>query len=145
MKLLLQRVSRASVDVDGKTVGSIGVGILVLVGITHSDTAAQAAWLANKMINLRIFEDSKGKINQSLIDRRGSALIVSQFTLYADCNDGRRPSFLHAAPPEIAKPLYEQFVGEVRKGGVPVETGIFGAEMRVSLINEGPVTLILER
>ena len=145
MRLLIQRVSQASVEVDGQVVGRIGPGILVFVGITHSDTGPQAAWLANKLINLRIFEDSEGKINQSLVERNGSALIVSQFTLYADCNEGRRPSFTQAAPPVQAKPLYEQFVGDVRRGGIPVETGVFGADMKVSLINDGPVTLILER
>ena len=145
MKVLIQRVTHAKVEVDGKAVGIIGAGVLVFIGITHSDTQAQAAWLANKLINLRIFEDAHGKINQSLIDRKGSALIISQFTLYADCNDGRRPSFTQAAPPEIAKPLYEQFVKEVHQGGIPVETGIFGAEMKVSLLNDGPVTLLLER
>lgn len=145
MKVLSQRVTHAKVEVDGKPVAMIGSGVLVFVGITHNDTQAQAAWLANKLINLRIFEDDQGKINQSLIDRKGSALIVSQFTLYADCNDGRRPSFTQAAPPEIAKPLYEQFVKEVHQGGIPVETGIFGAEMKISLLNDGPVTLLLER
>ena len=145
MKVLIQRVTHAKVEVDGKPVGMIGVGVLVFVGITHDDTQTQATWLANKLINLRIFEDEQGKINQSLIDRKGSALIISQFTLYADCSDGRRPSFTQAAPPEIAKPLYEQFVKEVNQGGIPVETGVFGAEMKVSLLNDGPVTLLLER
>ena len=145
MKILIQRVTKASVEVDEKIVGSIGAGILVFIGITHSDTASQASWLANKLIHLRIFEDAQGKINQSLVDRRGSALIISQFTLYADCSEGRRPSFIQAAPPEIAKPLYEQFIQEVRRGGISVETGIFGAEMKVSLLNNGPVTLLLER
>ena len=114
-------------------------------GPTHNDSTAQAIWLANKLINLRIFEDDQGKINQSLIERKGSALIISQFTLYADCSDGRRPSFTQAAPPETAKPLYEQFVKEVHQGGIHVETGIFAAEMKVSLLNDGPVTLLLER
>ncbi len=145
MKILIQRVAHAKVEVDGKTVGMIEEGVLVFVGITHSDTIVQTTWLANKLINLRIFEDSQGKINQSLIDRKGSALIISQFTLYADCSDGRRPSFTQAAPPEIAKPLYEQFVKEVRQRGIPVETGVFGADMKVSLLNDGPITLLLER
>ena len=145
MKLLIQRVTQASVEVDQKTVGSIGAGVLVFVGITHQDTQVQSAWLANKLVNLRLFEDAHGKINQSLLDRKGSALIISQFTLYADCTDGRRPSFTQAAPPNIAQPLYEHFVEEVRKAGVPVETGIFGAEMKVALVNDGPVTLILEK
>ncbi len=145
MKILIQRVSQASVAVDDKVVGSIGDGVLVFVGVTHGDTAAEAAWLATKLIHLRIFGDAEGKINQSLIDRKGSALIISQFTLYADCKDGRRPSFTQAAPPEMAKHLYELFIEEVRKGGIKVETGIFGADMKVSLLNDGPVTLILER
>lgn len=145
MKIVVQRVSLASVEVEGKIVGAISEGVLVFVGITHSDTAAQATWLANKLVGLRIFEDAHGKLNQSLLERKGSALIVSQFTLYADCSEGRRPSFTQAAPPDISKPLYEQFVEEVRKTGIPVETGVFGAEMKVSLVNDGPVTLILER
>lgn len=145
MRIALQRVSLASVEVEGKVVGTIGEGVLVFVGITHNDTAAQAAWLANKLVGLRIFEDAQGKLNQSLLERKGSALIVSQFTLYADCSEGRRPSFTQAAPPDISKPLYEQFVEEVRKAGTPVETGVFGAHMKVSLINDGPVTLIIDR
>lgn len=145
MRILIQRAAQADVTVNGESVGAIGVGIVVFVGFTHSDTAAQVNWLANKLVHLRLFEDALGKIKQSLIDRKGSALIVSQFTLYADCNDGRRPSFSQAAPPEIAKQLYEFFIEEVRKGGVPVAAGIFGADMQVSLINDGPVTLMLER
>lgn len=145
MRILIQRVSEASVEVDGAIVGSIDKGVLVLVGITHSDTIGQAAYLANKLVNLRIFEDIQGKINQSLLDKQGSALIISQFTLYADCNDGRRPSFIQSAPPDIANPLYEAFVNEVRKLSVPVATGVFGAYMKVKLINDGPVTIFLER
>ena len=145
MKLLIQRVAHAKVEVDNKTVGAIGMGALVFIGITHTDTMAQASWLAAKLVNLRFFEDSSGKINQSLIDKKGSALIISQFTLYADCTEGRRPSFIKAAPPSIAEPLYVQFIDEVRKNGIVVETGIFGAEMKVSLLNDGPVTLILEK
>lgn len=145
MKLLIQRVKQAKVTVEGNIVGAIELGVTVFVGITHSDTPAQAAWLASKLIHLRLFEDDSGKINRSLLDTKGSALIISQFTLYADCNEGRRPSFIKAAPPEIAIPLYELFIEDVKKGGVPVETGIFGAHMQVSLINNGPVTLILER
>jgi D-tyrosyl-tRNA(Tyr) deacylase len=145
MKILIQRVAKASVEVDEKVVGSIGHGVLVLIGITHSDTAVQAAWLANKLIHLRIFEDSQGKLNQSLLDQKGSALIISQFTLYADCSEGRRPSFTQAAPSEIANPLYEHFVDEMRKSGIPVATGIFGAEMKVALVNDGPVTIMVER
>ncbi len=143
--MVVQRVARASVEVDGKIVGEIGDGVLVLIGITHNDTKEQAAWLANKLVNLRMFEDEQGKINQSLLDKKGCALIVSQFTLYGDCSEGRRPSFTQAAPPAIAKPLYEYFNAEVQRNGVPVQTGVFGAEMKVSLLNDGPVTLILER
>lgn len=145
MKLLVQRVLQSSVEVNEEIVGNIGPGFLVLVGITHTDTESQAIWLANKLVNLRIFEDSQGKMNQSLIDKQGSALIISQFTLYADCNEGRRPSFTQAAQPEKAKPLYETLVNEVRKAGIDVATGIFGAYMKVSLINDGPVTVMLER
>jgi len=145
MKIVIQRVTHAQVDVDGKTVGSIGPGVLVLVGITHGDTEKQAKWLANKLVHLRIFEDGHGKINQSLLESKGEVLAVSQFTLYADCSGGRRPSFIQAAQPEIAKQLCETFVEEVHQAGVRVQTGVFGAEMKVSLQNNGPVTIILER
>ena len=145
MKILIQRVSHASVEVDKKIVGKIGPGVLVFIGITHTDTMEQVKWLANKLVNLRMFEDDQGKINQSLIEKKGSVLIISQFTLYADCSDGRRPSFTKAAPPEIAQPLYKEFALEVGKFGIPVETGIFGADMKVSLLNDGPVTLMIER
>jgi D-tyrosyl-tRNA(Tyr) deacylase len=145
MKIILQRIAEASVEADGKKVGSIGQGILVFVGITHSDTTSHASWLANKLVNLRIFEDSQGKLNRSLIDKQGAALIISQFTLYADCNEGRRPSFTQAAQPEVAEPLYEMFVEEVRRTGISVVTGIFGAYMKVNLINDGPITIMLER
>jgi D-tyrosyl-tRNA(Tyr) deacylase len=145
MKILIQRVTKASVEVDGEIVGSIGPGVVALVGITHTDTADQVHWLANKLLNLRIFEDAQGKLNQSLVDRNGSALIISQFTLYADCTSGRRPSFTEAALPEVARPLYEQFIEDIRKSGIVVETGIFGANMQVSLVNDGPITILLER
>lgn len=145
MKILVQRVIEAKVEVEGAIVGAIGPGLLVFVGVTHTDTPAQVSWLANKLIHLRLFEDEEEKINRSLIDTKGSALIVSQFTLYGDCSEGRRPSFTQAAKPELAKPLYEQFVEEVRKGGVPVETGIFAAYMKVTLVNDGPITLLVER
>ncbi|MBA3603473.1 MAG: D-tyrosyl-tRNA(Tyr) deacylase [Parachlamydiaceae bacterium] len=144
MKILIQRVTHAKVEVEGTTVGTIGPGALVFIGITHDDTTKQASWLANKLINLRIFKDSHGKINQSILDHNGEILVISQFTLYAECSEGRRPSFTKAAQPELAKCLYEQFVEEVRKGGIVVETGVFGAEMKISLTNDGPVTLILE-
>jgi D-aminoacyl-tRNA deacylase len=145
MKLLIQRVTHASVEVEGKTVGAIGQGVLVFIGVTHQDTKLQSSWLANKLINLRLFADEQGKVNRSLLDCQGAALIISQFTLYANCNEGRRPSFTQAAAPNLAKELYEHFVEEVRKGGVLAETGIFAADMKVSLLNDGPVTLILER
>lgn len=145
MKILVQRVSEAKVEVDRKTVGKIEEGVLVLLGITHKDTQAEATWLAKKLVNLRIFEDDQGKINRSLIERKGSALIISQFTLYADCNEGRRPSFTQAAAPNRAKPLYEYFVSEVKQNGINVETGEFGAEMKVFLLNDGPFTVLLER
>lgn len=145
MKILIQRVAHASVEVEGKTVGAIGPGVLVFVGVTHGDTRAQVSWLASKLVNLRIFEDEQGKMNRSLLECKGKALIVPQFTLYGDCNDGRRPSFTKAAEPKLAKELYENFVEEVRKEGIQVETGIFAAEMKVSLLNHGPITLMIER
>lgn len=145
MKLIVQRVSQAAVTVNEQIVGKIGKGALIFLGITHTDTESQGVWLANKLLNLRIFEDQNGKLNQSLIDQKGSLLIISQFTLYADCKEGRRPSFIQAAPPEIAKPLYEHFILEMKKSDLLVETGIFGAKMEVTLTNSGPITLILER
>lgn len=145
MKILIQRVKHAHVQVEDKTVGFIGVGALVFIGITHKDTITQATWLANKLINLRMFEDAHGKTNQSLLERKGEVLVISQFTLYADCSTGRRPSFTQAAPPELAKQLCETFVQEVRQGGLSVQTGVFGAEMQVSLLNDGPFTLMIER
>lgn len=145
MKILIQRVSEAKVEVDRKIMGKIEEGVLVFLGITHKDTQAEATWLAKKLVNLRIFEDDQGKINRSLIERKGSALIISQFTLYADCNEGRRPSFTQAAAPDMAKSLYEYFVSEVKQNGINVETGEFGAEMKVFLLNDGPFTVLLER
>lgn len=145
MKALIQRVTQASVEVNGEKVGSIGPGLLVFLGVTHGDTVNQVTWLVNKLIHLRIFEDAQGKLNKSLIDQKGAVLIVSQFTLYADCHAGRRPSFLQAAPPEIASLLYEQFIEEVRKRGISTASGVFGAEMKVSLINDGPMTILLEK
>ncbi len=145
MKLLVQRVTESSVTVEGECVGKIGPGVLVFVGVTHRDTAKEVVWLANKLVHLRIFEDAEGKMNRSLLEAKGSALIVSQFTLYGDCSEGRRPSFTEAARPDLAEPLYEQFIKEVRKEGVPVEAGIFGALMQVSLINDGPITLSIDR
>lgn len=145
MKIVVQRVLKAEVEVNGSIIGSIGQGVLVFVGITHSDTVNQVNWLVNKLINLRIFEDIQGKMNQSLLECHGQALIISQFTLYADYLGGRRPSFTQAAQPEKAKQLYEKFINEVEEGGVKVQSGVFGADMKVSLLNDGPVTLILER
>lgn len=145
MKILIQRAAEANVKVDNQIIGSINKGVVVFIGITHSDTAAEACWLANKLIHLRIFEDEGGKMNRSLIDQQGSALIISQFTLYADCNSGKRPSFTQAALPGMAIQLYECFIEEVRKAGIHTETGLFGAEMKISLTNDGPVTILLER
>ena len=145
MKIVIQRVSRATVEVEENIVGTIGHGSLVFVGITHEDTKESAIWLASKFVNLRMFGDESGRLNRSLLESEGSALIVSQFTLYASCDDGRRPSFTKAATPDFAKSLYEVFVDEVKKSGVSVQTGIFGAKMKVSLVNEGPSTFIIER
>ncbi len=145
MRILIQRVSHAEVVVEGKKVGAIGPGALVFIGVTHTDTIDEVKWLANKFINLRMFEDEHGKINRSLLDHKRQALIVSQFTLYADCSTGRRPSFTDAAEPQIAKSLYEKFAEEVQNQGIHVEMGLFGAEMKVSLLNDGPVTLFLEK
>ena len=144
MRAVLQRVSRASVTIDGEVVGSIGRGLLVLLGITHADTTAGARWLAEKVIGLRIFNDADGKMNLTLTDVGGAVLVVSQFTLYGDAQKGRRPSFIAAARPEQAIPLYEAFVNGIKALGVPCETGRFGAMMDVELVNDGPVTLILE-
>jgi D-tyrosyl-tRNA(Tyr) deacylase len=144
MRVVLQRVSEGRVRIDGAIVGEIARGVLVLLGITASDTPEQAEWLADKIVGLRIFEDDAGKMNRDLIEVGGSALIVSQFTLYGDCRKGRRPSFIEAAPPAVAVPLYAAFVDAVRARGVPTATGRFGAMMQVELINDGPVTLIVD-
>ncbi|MBN1313972.1 MAG: D-tyrosyl-tRNA(Tyr) deacylase [Anaerolineales bacterium] len=145
MKLVIQRVTSASVHVNDRVVGEIQSGLLILVGITHGDNESQAQWLAQKVAGLRIFEDDEGKFNISLKDAGGSALVVSQFTLYGDSRKGRRPSFTDAAPPEIAEPLIERFCELLRLEGIPVETGVFGERMLVTLQNNGPVTMILER
>ena len=145
MRAVIQRVSEASVSVDGKIVGQIGRGVVVLVGVTHGDTQEQAEWLARKVAGLRIFEDSAGKMNAGLLDVDGAALVVSQFTLYADARKGRRPSFTDAAPPEMAEPLVDHFARVLRAQGVLVETGIFQTYMLVEIHNDGPVTIILER
>ena len=145
MRALVQRVSEASVKVDGECIGKIGGGFLVLFGVTHSDTKAEADFLADKVVNLRIFEDDEGKLNRSLLDVGGELLVVSQFTLYGDARKGRRPSFVDAAPGAVSEPMYEYFVEKLRSLGVHVETGRFGADMKVSLVNDGPVTLLLEK
>ncbi|MFL7808589.1 MAG: D-aminoacyl-tRNA deacylase [Anaerolineae bacterium] len=146
MRAVVQRVARASVTVEGKVVGAIERGLLILLGVTHDDGDEQAAWLANKVAGLRIFEDDEGKMNLSLLDVGGSALVVSQFTLYGDASRGRRPSFTAAARPEVAEPLCDRFVELLRDAGVTrVESGAFGAHMLVEIHNDGPVTLILER
>jgi D-tyrosyl-tRNA(Tyr) deacylase len=144
MKLLIQRVEKASVEVDSSIVSAIDIGLVVFIGVTHNDTYENCIWLAKKLVNLRIFEN-EGKFNCSLLDIKGEALIVSQFTLYGDCNTGRRPSFTQAASPDFANKLYELFIKEVKATSISVKTGIFAAKMKVNLINDGPVTLMLER
>ena len=144
MRAVLQRVSRAAVVIDGETAGAIGWGLLVLLGVAPTDTPADAQWLAEKIAGLRIFNDEAGKMNLSVADVGGAVLVVSQFTLYGACRKGRRPSFIGAAPPEVAVPLYEVFINALRSLGLPTATGRFGAMMQVELINEGPVTLILD-
>jgi D-aminoacyl-tRNA deacylase len=145
MRVVLQRVSRASVRIEGRVVGSIGAGFCLLVGFTHTDTAAQLEWMADKVAGLRLFPDAEGKMNVGLTDAGGAVLVVSQFTLYGDAEKGRRPSFIDAARPEVAIPLYDRFIEALRSRGLRVETGRFGAMMEVDLVNDGPVTLILER
>ena len=144
MRAVIQRVRRASVRVDDMIQGKITHGIVVLLGIRGSDTITDLQWLAEKVVNLRIFEDQQGKMNRSLADIDGEMLIVSQFTLYGDCRKGRRPGFSSAAPPETAEPLYQQFIEEVKNRQVRVATGIFQATMEVELVNDGPVTLLLD-
>jgi D-aminoacyl-tRNA deacylase len=144
MRAVLQRVSRARVTVDGSVTGEIGAGLMILLGVGREDTSAIAASMAEKCANLRIFEDDQGKMNRSLLEVKGSALVVSQFTLYGDARGQRRPSFIAAAPPELAKALYEEFCDALRKLGVTVSTGIFQAMMSVELVNEGPVTILLD-
>jgi D-aminoacyl-tRNA deacylase len=145
MRVLLQRVSRAEVRVDGRATGAVGRGYCLLVGFTGSDTAAQVDWMAEKVTGLRLFGDADGKLNLALEDVDGGVLVVSQFTLYGDAAKGRRPSFIAAARPEVAVPLYERFIAALRERGLPVATGEFGAMMEVELVNDGPVTLWLER
>ena len=145
MRIVIQRVSEASVTVDSQIVGEIGPGYVALVGVTHDDAHQQAEWLARKVAGLRLFDDEQGRTNRSLADVNGAVLVVSQFTLYADARKGRRPSFTNAAPPDQAEPLIEYFIERLRAEGAPVATGVFQAHMQVSLVNDGPVTLILDR
>jgi D-aminoacyl-tRNA deacylase len=144
MRIVLQRVLEARVDVDSKTTGAIGQGLLVLLGVSKGDTEADADYLVEKTLNLRIFPDDEQRMNRSVLDVNGSLLVVSQFTLYGDCRKGRRPSFDRAAAPEPARRLYEYFCDTARARGIPVETGVFQAMMRVHLVNDGPVTLVYD-
>lgn len=145
MRVLLQRVSRAEVRIGGRVAGAIGPGFCLLVGFTHRDDPATVDWMADKVVGLRLFTDPEGKMNLALPEVGGALLVVSQFTLYGDAAKGRRPSFIDAARPEQAIPLYERFVAGLRDRGLPVQTGEFGAAMEVELVNDGPVTLMLER
>ncbi len=148
MRVVLQRVARAEVRVGDRLSGTIGTGLLVLAGFAPTDTDVQLTWMAEKILGLRVFGDAEGKMNRDLAEVSGGVLVVSQFTLYGDASKGRRPSFIDAAPPNVAIPLYERFVALLREksgGKIPVETGEFGAMMDVELVNDGPVTLILER
>ncbi len=145
MKVVVQRVLKATVTVDGSIKGSIDTGLLVLLGIHQQDTVEKNDWMADKIAKLRIFEDNEGKMNRSLLDVGGSVLIVSQFTLYGDLKKGTRPSFIEAARPEVAIPIYESMIEKLKSHGLHVETGVFGAMMDVSLVNSGPVTIIIER
>jgi D-aminoacyl-tRNA deacylase len=145
MRLVIQRVRRGRVSVGREVVAEIGPGMVILVGVGHGDSTAEAGWLAEKCAGLRLFEDDQGKTNLSIHDIGGEALVVSQFTLYADSRKGRRPSFIDAAPPEIADPLVRAFADRLASAGVPTRTGVFGAHMLVEIENDGPVTLLLER
>ena len=144
MRLLIQRVNHASVKVDGEVIGNIGKGFLVLVGIGQNDTREVADKYMKKMLGLRIFEDENGKMNKSIQDVEGSILSISQFTLYADCKKGNRPSFTNAGKPDLAITLYDQFNQKLQEQGMHVETGIFGADMKIELLNDGPVTIVLD-
>jgi len=145
MRIVLQRVSRASVTIGGRVTGAIDRGFLLLAGFHGTDTPAEVDWLAAKVAGLRLFADPEGKMNLGLAEVGGAVLVVSQFTLYGDTERGRRPSFIEAARPEVAIPLYERFLAQLRQAGLPVEAGEFGADMQVELVNDGPVTLLLER
>ena len=144
MRIVLQRAKSARVDIAGETVGSIGIGLVILLGVTHSDKEQDARYLADKVTQLRIFPDEAGRMNRSLLEAGGALLVVSQFTLYGDCRKGRRPSFDHAAPPEQARDLYECFIRYLKSSNIAVETGVFQADMEIHLINDGPVTFILD-
>ncbi len=144
MRVVVQRVKHSSVAVDANIVGKINEGLLILLGIKNGDTEKDVTWLANKVVSLRIFEDENGKMNKELKEINGSILLISQFTLYGDCVKGKRPSFIEAAKPEIAIPLYEKFIDTLKNQGINVETGIFGADMKVDLLNDGPVTLVID-
>ena len=145
MKLVVQRVKNAKVEVEGKIVGKINKGYLVLLGVTHNDTREIADYLVKKICNLRVFEDENGKMNLNIKQVEGELLIVSQFTLYGDCTEGNRPSFTNAAKPDLANELYEYFCDKCAENDIKVEKGIFGADMKVSLLNDGPVTIIIEK
>jgi D-tyrosyl-tRNA(Tyr) deacylase len=145
MRALIQRVSKAGVIVESQTISRIGKGLLILLGVGHGDGEEQAAFLAGKTANLRIFEDGQGKTNLSILDVKGEAIVVSQFTLYADTRKGRRPSFIDAALPDVAEPLVQRFAEHLRGHGVPTQTGQFGAHMEVEIHNDGPVTIWLEK
>jgi D-tyrosyl-tRNA(Tyr) deacylase len=145
MRVVLQRVTRAQVTVAGEVVGAIGPGLLLLVGVKTGDTLKEAQWLVQKCLGLRIWPDASGKMDRSVVDIGGSVLAVSQFTLYGDASRGRRPDFIQAARPEVAQPLFDAFVAALKGEGVPVATGVFGADMAVELVNDGPVTLIIDR
>ena len=144
MRAVVQRVTRAEVTVDGEVLGRIDQGLLVLLGVAVDDERSDAVAIASKIVGLRVFEDEAGKMNRALADVGGAVLVVSQFTLLGDCRTGRRPSFVAAAPPELALPLYQEFIAEVRGQGIAVETGKFQADMQVSLVNDGPVTLLID-
>lgn len=144
MRAVVQRVRSASVETGGRTVGAIGPGALVLLGVARSDTSADAAWLAGKISRLRIHDDAEGRLNCSIAERGGAFLVVSQFTLIADCRKGNRPSYIESAPPEQAEPLYGEFVAHLRNLGHEVQTGVFRAAMQVALVNDGPVTIVLD-
>ncbi|MBQ4577490.1 MAG: D-tyrosyl-tRNA(Tyr) deacylase [Clostridia bacterium] len=144
MRAVIIRVSRASITINGEPGGSIDKGFVVLVGVKPEDTAAEAAYLAKKCSELRVFEDENGKMNKALADVGGSMMVVSNFTLYADCSHGRRPDFFHAAKPDIAIPVYEHFISEVKARGIPLITGEFGADMAIDHVNDGPVTILMD-